>query len=63
LNLDDDEVVTGGGYEFDVSVGLSFGSMNVVADKASGNGWSVSVILAGGNFRAFAECAHLEPVL
>jgi hypothetical protein len=34
LNLDDDEVVTGGGYEFDVSVGLLTNPKFVFLDEA-----------------------------
>lgn len=55
-----DEVVTGGGWEFDPSRGLS-GNEEIIMEKATGNGWSVYVWMSGLTFKAHAECAKLVP--
>ena len=55
----DDEVVTGGGFEFNIAIGTN-GAERAVIEKAAGNGWSVTVI-SDGTFRAIAECAKIAP--
>jgi hypothetical protein len=56
-----DEVVVGGGYEFNVesSIGTT-GNEHPVIEKATGNGWSVFVNVPG-TWKAYAECAKLSP--
>ena len=56
VNCNSDEVVTGGGFEFN-----QFGN-TVSRDHKSGNGWKFQAFNSGDAQQAFvyADCAHLE---
>jgi hypothetical protein len=56
----DDEVVTGGGFEFSTAQGTT-GREHIIMERAEGNTWSVYVNEAGMTFRAYAECLRLVP--
>jgi hypothetical protein len=55
----EDEVVTGGGFEFNTAEGTSLRE-HAIMERAEDNTWSVYVN-AGGTLRAYAECLKLVP--